>query len=69
MAGVEVRARAGSVQPNLAKIGDQRGSSAEVLGCLRPSLARQHSTRSARELSSERAHDQGTTSVLVSSGP
>jgi hypothetical protein len=27
LAGVE-RARAGSVQPNLAKIGDQRGSSA-----------------------------------------
>ena len=30
--GVEVRARAGSVQPNLAKIGDQRRSSADNPG-------------------------------------
>jgi hypothetical protein len=29
--GVEVRARAGSAQPDLAKIGDQRGSSDEGL--------------------------------------
>jgi hypothetical protein len=35
-----VRARAESVQPNLAKIGDQRGSSAEVLGRLRPKVCR-----------------------------
>ena len=38
MTGVEVRARGGSVQPNLAKIGDQHGSSAEVLRCLRPKV-------------------------------
>ena len=44
MVGVEVRARAGSVQPNVAKIGDQRGSSAEVLGMSAAECARDHST-------------------------
>ena len=39
-----VRARAESVQPNLAKIGDRRGSSAEVLRCLRPKVRGHDST-------------------------